>query len=196
MMAVLGALNSWQDEVGRHRAVLFADSDVVWGSFLKSWSANEDSDRLMDVIFDIEARFDLPVWIEQVLSQRNPADILLSEVVIVLGSAKRVVFDPWEMRCLVAEQPKPSDTPKAFRRQSGCGGSVTAISPLSKPVLCFSFWSLEFTPWQPQKHNKGCFMNMMTGRTEFLQSSKNSCRVVLKLFMCMSAPVGQVTQHY
>ena len=35
-------------------------------NFPQSWSANEDSDRLMDVIFDIEAGFDLPVWTERV----------------------------------------------------------------------------------------------------------------------------------
>ena len=33
--------------------VLFTDSKAVRGSFLKSWSANEDSDRLMDVIVDM-----------------------------------------------------------------------------------------------------------------------------------------------
>ena len=42
MMAVLGALKSWQDEVGRHRVVLFTDSEAVWGSFLKSWSARSE----------------------------------------------------------------------------------------------------------------------------------------------------------
>ena len=92
MMAVLGALKSWQDEAGRYRVVVFKDSEAVRGSFLKSWSGNEDSDRLMDGIFDIEARFDLRVWIERVPSQSNPA-----------GSAKRVEVDPWEMWCLVAE---------------------------------------------------------------------------------------------
>ena len=48
MMAVLGAIKSWQDELRRHRVVLFTDSEAVRGSFLKSWYANEDSDRLMD----------------------------------------------------------------------------------------------------------------------------------------------------
>ena len=85
---------------------LFTDSEAVRGSFLKSWPANEDSDRLMHVIFDIEARCDLPVWIERVPSQSNPADILSREVVTVLGNAKRVEADPWEMWSLVAEQPK------------------------------------------------------------------------------------------
>ncbi len=76
MMAVLGALRSWRDELSRHRVVLFADSEAVRGLFLKSWSANEDSDSLMDVAFDIEARFELPFSIERFPSQSNPADIL------------------------------------------------------------------------------------------------------------------------
>ena len=54
MMAVLGAFKSWQDELGRHRLVLFTDSEAVRGSFLKSWSANEDSDRLMDVFLTMK----------------------------------------------------------------------------------------------------------------------------------------------
>ena len=103
MMAVLGALRSWQDEIGQHRAVLFTDSEAVRGCFPKSWSANEDSDRLMDVIFDNEAGFDLRVWIERVPSQSNLADVLSREVVTALGSAKRVEVDPWEMWCLAAE---------------------------------------------------------------------------------------------
>ena len=90
VMAVLGALKSWQDELGRHRVVLFTDSEAVGGSFLKSWPANEDSDRLMHVIFDVEARCDLPVGIERAPSQSNPAGILSREVVTVLGNAKRV----------------------------------------------------------------------------------------------------------
>ena len=87
MMAVLGALKSLEDDLSRRRVVLFTDSEAVRGSFLKSWSAHEDSDRLMDVIFDMEARFESPVWIERVPSQSNPADILSRELVTALGDA-------------------------------------------------------------------------------------------------------------
>ena len=95
MMAVLEAFRSWQEEIGQHRVVLFTHSEAVRGSFLKSWSANEDSDRLMDVIFDIEAGFDLPVWITLLMfcQEKNTA----------LGSAKTVEVDPWVMWCLVPE---------------------------------------------------------------------------------------------
>ena len=86
--------------------MLFTDSEAVRASFLKSWLANEDSDRLMDVIFDIEARFEIPVWIERVPSQSNPADILSRGVVTVLGDARRAEADPSEMWSLVASQPK------------------------------------------------------------------------------------------
>ena len=105
MMAVLGAL-SWEDDLSRHRVVLFTDSEAVRGSFLRSWSANEDSDCLMEVIFDVEARFEIPVWIKRVPGQSNPCDILSRVVVTVLRDAKRVEVDPWEMWSLVASQPK------------------------------------------------------------------------------------------
>ena len=42
MMAVLGALRSWEDVLSRRRVVLFTHSEAVRGSFLKSWSANEE----------------------------------------------------------------------------------------------------------------------------------------------------------
>ena len=70
-----------------HRIVLFTDSESVRGAFLKSWSANTDSDRLLNSIFEIES---LP-------SQSNPADILSREVVTKLGTATKVEVDPWEM---------------------------------------------------------------------------------------------------
>ena len=95
-MAARGALNSWQEMICQHRVVLFTDSPAVRGSFLKSWSANEDSDRLMDVIFDT-------VWIERAPRQNNPADVFVREIVTAFGSAKKVEVDPWEMWCLVAE---------------------------------------------------------------------------------------------
>ena len=75
MVAVLGAFRSWQDETSQQCVVLFTDSEAVRGSswiFLKKLV---DSDRLMDVIFDIEAGFDLPIWIERAPSQSNPADV-------------------------------------------------------------------------------------------------------------------------
>ena len=56
----------------------------------------------MDLIFDIESRIEIPVWIERV----PPADILSRELVTVLGDAKRVEVDPWEMWSVMANQPK------------------------------------------------------------------------------------------
>jgi len=64
MMAVLGALKSWEDLLSKQCVVLFTDSEAVRGAFLKSWSAKEDSDLLTSLIFDIEARFEVPVWIQ------------------------------------------------------------------------------------------------------------------------------------
>ena len=97
MLAVLCAFKCWQERATVHRIVLFTDSESVRGAFLKSWSANTDSDRLLNSIFEIESLFSLPVWIERVPSQRNPADILSRDVVTKLGSATKVEADPWEM---------------------------------------------------------------------------------------------------
>ena len=93
MMAVLAALRNWKDLIRAHRVALFTDSEAVRGSFLKSWSANDDSDRLINIIFQIESEFDVPVWIERVPSQSNPSDICLGKR---LG-AERTEVDPREM---------------------------------------------------------------------------------------------------
>ena len=102
-MAVLGALKSWEVDLSRHRVVLFTDSEAVRGSFLGSWSANKDSDRLMDVIFDIESRFEVPVWIERVPSQSNPADIL----------SKRAEVDPGKGGAYSGKSAKGIVTPRS-----------------------------------------------------------------------------------
>ena len=103
MLAVLWAFKCWQERATVHRIVLFTDSESVRGAFLKSWSANTDSNRLLNSIFEIESLFSLPVWIERVPSQSNPADILSREVVTNLGSATKVEVDPWEMWNMSAE---------------------------------------------------------------------------------------------
>ena len=97
MLAALCAFKCWQEQAMSHRMVLFTDSEAVRGAFLKNWSANTDSDKLLNSIFEIEALFSLPVWIERVPSQSNPADILSREVVTSFGSAAKVEVVPWEM---------------------------------------------------------------------------------------------------
>ena len=103
MMAVLAAVRVWEKLIKSWFVVLFTDSEAVRGAFLKSWSANKDSDRMIDIIFQVEEEFDLPVWIERVPSHGNPADILSREVVTKFGEAEKVEVDPWEMWCLLAE---------------------------------------------------------------------------------------------
>ena len=115
MLAVLCALKCWQNEANVHRVVLFTDREAVRGAFLKSWSANTDSGRLLDTIFGIEAGFHLPVWIDRVPSQSNLADALSREVVTVLGSATKAEVDPWEVWNLTAKKLTGTVTPpKAF----------------------------------------------------------------------------------
>ena len=73
--------------------VLFTDSEAMRGAFLKSWSANEDSDKMM------EDEFDLPVCIERVPSQSNPAVVLSREIVMKFGEAEKVEVDRWDGAC-------------------------------------------------------------------------------------------------
>lgn len=97
MMAVLAAVKSWRSFLKSRRVVLFTDSEPVRGSFLKTWSANEDSDDMIGVIFRVEEEFDVPLWIERVPSQSNPSDVLSRDVVSKFEGAERVRVDPWEI---------------------------------------------------------------------------------------------------
>ena len=97
MLAVLAALKSWKAVIRASRVILFTDSEAVRGGFLKSWSANEDSDKIVNAIFQVESDFDVPVWIERVPSQSNPSDILSREVVTEFRGAERTEGDPAEM---------------------------------------------------------------------------------------------------
>ena len=97
MMAVLAAVKSWRSFLKSRRVVLFTDSESVTGSFLKTWSANEDSDDMTGVIFRVEEEFDIPLWIERVPSQSNPSDVLSREVVSNFKGAERVRVNPWEI---------------------------------------------------------------------------------------------------
>ena len=83
--------------------VLFTDGEAVRGAFLKSWSANDGSDKLISLIFQVESDFDVPVWIERVPSQSNPSDILSRETVAEFKGAKKTEVDPREMWSLLTE---------------------------------------------------------------------------------------------
>ena len=72
MMAVLAAMRVWRKLIKACRVVLFTDSEAVRGAFLKSWSANDDGDKMVSIIFQVD--FEIPVWIERVPSQSNPSD--------------------------------------------------------------------------------------------------------------------------
>ena len=51
----------WKKLIKVCRVVMFTDSEAVRGAFLKSWSANDDSDKMIDIIFQVESDFDVPV---------------------------------------------------------------------------------------------------------------------------------------
>ncbi len=103
MMAALAAMKVWKDLTKTCRVVVFTDSEAVRGAFLKSWSANDDSDKMISVIFQVESDFDVPVWIERVPSQSNPSDILSRETVAEFRGAEKTEVDPWEMWSLLTE---------------------------------------------------------------------------------------------
>ena len=103
MMAVLAAVRVWRKLIKSCRVVLFTDGEAMRGAFLKSWSANEDSDKMINIIFQVEEEFDLPVWMERVPGQSNASDVLSRETVTKFGEAEKVEVDPWEMWCLLAE---------------------------------------------------------------------------------------------
>ena len=83
--------------------MLFTDSEAVRGAFLKSWSANDDSDKMINIIFQVKRDFDVPVWIERVPSQSNPSDILPRETVVEFEGAEKAEVDPREMWSLLTE---------------------------------------------------------------------------------------------
>ena len=97
MTAVLAAVKSWHSFLKSRKVVLFTDSESVRGSFLKTWSANDHSDDMISVIFEVEEGFDIPLWIERVPSQSNPSDVLSREVVAVFEGAERVRVNPREI---------------------------------------------------------------------------------------------------
>ena len=94
MMAVLAAMKVWKELIKTCRVVLFTGSEAVRGAFLKRWSANDDSDKMISVIFQVESDLDVPVWIERVPSQSNPSDILSGETVAEFGGAEKADVDP------------------------------------------------------------------------------------------------------
>ena len=55
MLAALCAFKCWQEQAMSHRMVLFTDSEAVRGAFLKNWSANTDSDKLLNSIFEMQS---------------------------------------------------------------------------------------------------------------------------------------------
>ena len=96
-LAVLAAVKSWHGFLKSRKVVLFTDSESVRGSFLKTWSANDNSDDMISFIFEVEEGFDIPLWIERVPSQSNPSDVLSREVVAVFEGAERVRVNPREI---------------------------------------------------------------------------------------------------
>ena len=103
VISVLAAVRVRQKLIKACRVVLFTDSEAVRCAFLKSWSANVDSDKMINVIFQVEEEFDIPLWVERVPSQSNPSDILSRETVVKLEEADKVKVDPWEMWSLLTE---------------------------------------------------------------------------------------------
>ena len=120
MMAVLAAVKSWRSFLKSRRVVLFTDSESLRGSFLKTWSANQDSDDMISVIFRVEEEFDIPLWIERVPSHSNPSDVLSREVVSNFEGVERVRARNLEVAGQVIQLWWSPQSPERGRKR-GCG---------------------------------------------------------------------------
>ena len=136
MMAALAAMRVWQKLIKACRVVLFTDSEAVRGAFLKSWSANDDSDKMINIIFQVEGDFDVPVWIERVPSQSNPSDIFSRETVVEFEGAEKAEVDPWEMWSLLTEVVQTGEKARLwevsqashhFQKECGCFASFLDV---------------------------------------------------------------------
>ena len=95
MMAVFAAFRSWKELISSNRVVLFTDSEAVRGAFLKSWSANEDSDKMVGAIFQVESDFDVPVWIES-RARATPLTFCLEKLLLNLEEPKELKWIQWK----------------------------------------------------------------------------------------------------
>ena len=142
MMAVLAAMKVWKKLIKASRVLMFTDSEAVRGAFLKSWSAHDDSDKMIDIIFQVESGFDVQVWIERVPSQSNPADILSRETVVEFEGAEKAEVDPGEVWSLLTECSSiqgHAQSPKRGRKR-GCGKCRSHFPIFKKSLaLCMLF---------------------------------------------------------
>ena len=76
MLALLIAVSVWCPGHAGRRIVAFTDSESVRGSFLKTWSGNDPSSKVLRQFFLFEETHSCHVWLERVPSQSNPADSL------------------------------------------------------------------------------------------------------------------------
>ena len=99
MLALLIAVSVWcPGHIGK-RIVAFTDSESVRGSFLKTWSGNDPSSKLLRQIFLLEETHSCHVWLERVPSQSNPSDVLSRSQVAHWFGHERIRVDTtklWE----------------------------------------------------------------------------------------------------
>ena len=58
---------------------------------------------MIGIIFQFESEFDVPVWIERVASQSNPADILSREAVVEFERAEKAEVEAGKMWSLLTK---------------------------------------------------------------------------------------------
>ena len=93
MFAFLAAMTLWTGMIENKRVVVFTDSESVRGSFLKTFSNNNQCSFLLRKIFQVEAKCLCQVWLERVPSQSNLADVMSREVVTTWMNAARSRLD-------------------------------------------------------------------------------------------------------
>lgn len=94
MLALFIAATLWLPEAKGKKVVSFTDSEAVRGSFLKSWSQNDQCSNLLMKIFELEEMHACQIWIERVPSQSNPADELSRCVLTKWSGINSTRVDP------------------------------------------------------------------------------------------------------
>jgi len=93
MLALLIAASLWCPCHEGRRIVAFTDSEAVRGSFLKTWSGNDPSSKVLRKNFLLEETHSCHIWLERVPSQSNPADELSRSQVARWAGHERVRVD-------------------------------------------------------------------------------------------------------
>ena len=90
---LLTGFKVFEKQLEGRKAVVFTDSEAVRGAFLKSWSRNQQCDRVILALLEAEEKLQLQVWLERVPSQSNPTAVFSREIVESFSGMTRTTCD-------------------------------------------------------------------------------------------------------